>query len=1059
MRLLTTTISRTAILFFCFLSSASAQKISTEKGLTTIEFTTVQGTVKVYLPEDIRPGDRVTGTIATEPAGNTDKEKRRSRELLDKYRIGLESDTFLTQVSPGQFICTVKGPESILTFSGNGKAISRTKIPVQKTITQRTNFSIPDHILAASPLRVNGPFDGNAENTRCLLNGNALQILAESPRQCILQIPETSSGKASFSITESGRQASKQLSVVQLDIIPGRLLLTKGESTHLDVSVSGLQGLSAPASLTIINTSTNTVELIGGEAQKITIQPNSVDQNGVFARRFDLKSVRSGSFSVQINLDLPEESAAKSDNALLCNCYINDQTCLIPTKICLDLGGSTSPPLGNSVPSENYPPISASPPIVYLHAAGNLNTQTNQVMLQLTELTDNVSAVIFSVKPFSGNDWRHAGIATKLDNIWTTTWTPSLGYDGEHIIRARVAGKNNTKAEYYTRTYIQLTPSTITPQSGERLILTVSDEQMNSANQNVQQLADKLRSIQERLARLRRKYEELIGQKDQNETMAEELAAIDKTLEQIPGLYQDSLKKLIDSVAKLKGLLPPEPDPAELQKAADDAAQRAKDCKDRLNKLKQEREDTQKELDALNNQIESLLAQLDGLHISNNWAGGHGYHKDGSFWYGYVGDEQSNTDIQGESNKISNQLKGLKNPQNLAKKRLKALDAEIADAEAECDKLEKEKEKAAEAAKNGNALAAAETKIDELLRQIQALLDALKKWCEAHPSICHFNPELSGTPRTAAELGDYLSALDDIIKQKQAKESELEKNAADKSSEAQGVGSDIKAAEAESKAAAEELSKAQAAAEKLRGEREKQLEEERAKSRNGQEEENTKSKTPRSAPTLPQPIEATDKQIKFQALSMLRGLYREYWIEDGPCDCTTKAIALANNSNTAASDVLGGLAIGIVFAPIEALPGLSFAAKLGIGAAKAIGSALYGGESFSDELAKNLFDVIGGEIFPQLMDSETAGNAANKFAGKGLEEVMKAEGIRSAQWEGETVLRECGKIKGKTTMLFNPNTGWVTLLIKIENCPLIVIKYKVNKDGVPVSKPIVTKVQ
>lgn len=72
---------------------------------------------------------------------------------------------------------------------------------------------------------------------------------------------------------------------------------------------------------------------------------------------------------------------------------------------------------------------------------------------------------------------------------------------------------------------------------------------------------------------------------------------------------------------------------------------------------------------------------------------------------------------------------------------------------------------------------------------------------------------------------------------------------------------------------------------------------------------------------------------------------------------------------------------------------------------------------------------------------------------------MKAEGIRSTQWEGETTLRECGKVKGKTTMLFNPNTGWVTLLIKIDNCPLIVIKYKVNKDGVPITKPSVTKVQ
>ena len=360
----------------------------------------------------------------------------------------------------------------------------------------------------------------------------------------------------------------------------------------------------------------------------------------------------------------------------------------------------------------------------------------------------------------------------------------------------------------------------------------------------MQQLEDNIRRIQEKLAGLRRKYEELIRQKEENETMAEELAAIDKTLEQIPGVFKDSLKKLTDSIAKLKAGLPPEPNPAELQKADDEAAQREKDCQDRLNKLKQEKENAQKELEALNNEIEDLLKQLDGLHLGNNWSGGHGYHKDGSFWYGYVGDERSNNNIQGESNKISNKVKGLKKPQNDAKKRLKALDAEIAEAEEECDKLGKEKEKAAEAAKKGNALAAAETQIEELCRQIQALMNALKKWCIAHPGVCQFNPELPGTPVNAAALENYLSQLDDILKKKQAKETELEKNANDKASEAQGVGKDIKAAESESKAAADELAKAQAAADKLRAEREKQLEEERAKSRNQQEGEKSGSKTP-----------------------------------------------------------------------------------------------------------------------------------------------------------------------------------------------------------------------
>ncbi|MBT8272429.1 MAG: hypothetical protein KJO77_01395, partial [Bacteroidia bacterium] len=86
------------------------------------------------------------------------------------------------------------------------------------------------------------------------------------------------------------------------------------------------------------------------------------------------------------------------------------------------------------------------------------------------------------------------------------------------------------------------------------------------------------------------------------------------------------------------------------------------------------------------------------------------------------------------------------------------------------------------------------------------------------------------------------------------------------------------------------------------------------------------------------------------------------------------------------------------------------------------------------------------------------GDRINDLAGKGLEEILKAEGVRAISWEGKTKI--CGEeVSGKVTMLTNPNTGWVTILIKIDDCPLVVIKYKVNKDGVPQTKPIVKTIR
>ena len=171
------------------------------------------------------------------------------------------------------------------------------------------------------------------------------------------------------------------------------------------------------------------------------------------------------------------------------------------------------------------------------------------------------------------------------------------------------------------------------------------------------------------------------------------------------------------------------------------------------------------------------------------------------------------------------------------------------------------------------------------------------------------------------------------------------------------------------------------------------------------------------------------------------------------------AVALANNTNSIIRDLIGRLGVGVIFAPLEALPGVSLGVRLGLGAAKALASALFGGQNISEEMAKNLLNVIGGEIFPKLVGNEFTGNRLNDLAGKGLEAILEAEGVRAISWEGSTRLRECGEVKGKTTLLVNPNTGWVTILIKIDNCPLIVIKYRINDDGVAVGKASVTEVK
>ena len=888
-------------------------------------------------------------------------------------------------------------------------------------------------------------------------DGKEMTLLAESPRQSFCTLPETTSGEHTITIVENGKTAFSKVSAVNMDLSTGKLNLRKGEKTYVDVAISGLQNLPANATLSVNNASGGTVAMTGGETQVITIPPADINTAGTFQKRFDLQSLRTGSFSLNVNLDLPapnDDTPISGHTAALCNCYINQYSYLLPLSTCLAFGGSTDPASLNNDPASQISVPTAYPPIVSFVPPGDMNPQTEQILLTVNAPANDVAAVIFSARPVSGTLWQPAGTAVNTGDSWQTNWTAPIGNDGEYIIRARIAGKNDVITERFTESFVQFSPSEMNPGPGEGIVLQVTERQIRVADNKTKQIADSLRLLQEKLDALEKKYEAQRRQQVENSTRAAELEAIDQVIDKIPGQYRDSLKGLIDSLDHLKSKLPAKVDNDALQKAADDAAQRAKDCQDRLDKLKAEKDKAQQELDKLNKQIEDLLSKMDQLHLGNNWSGGHGYHSDGGFWYGYVGDERSNTNITPESNAIANQLRGLRGPQNNANNKVKGLNAAIGDAEAECDKLKKEQEKAAAAAKNGNNYAAAETQVDELCRQIASLMDALKKWCAAHPGVCNFDGEMAANPRSPAELQAYLDKLDDIIRKKQQKEKDLEDEAAANDSDAAKTAGEIEAGNDKKEQLERGKAKAQADADKLRAEREKQLEEERAARQKKIDEDNARRSTPRPEKVLEKPVEASTQQIKLASVSLFHWLYKLGLTKyTKKCDCRMKAIVLANNTNTAATEVLFNMAMGVVFAPIEALPGLSFAAKLGIGAIKAIGSSMYGGQEFTDELAKNLFNVIGGEIFPKLLGSEVAGNSANTFAGKGLDAILEEEGIRATSWEGETEIRGCGKVKGKTTMLFNPNTGWVTMMIKIDGCPLVVVKYKVGDGGVPLSNP------
>src|SRR5687768_13884466 len=70
---------------------------------------TQHGNIKVYLPDDMRAGDTISGTLVTEPKGKTPEETAKNKSELENYKLRLGSET--VSVTEAQF--TVKTPELV----------------------------------------------------------------------------------------------------------------------------------------------------------------------------------------------------------------------------------------------------------------------------------------------------------------------------------------------------------------------------------------------------------------------------------------------------------------------------------------------------------------------------------------------------------------------------------------------------------------------------------------------------------------------------------------------------------------------------------------------------------------------------------------------------------------------------------------------------------------------------------------------------------------------------------------------------------------------------------
>jgi hypothetical protein len=297
----------------------------TSLGLHTTTLASLHGTVRVYLPEDIRVGDTISGTVEVEPAGATPEERERNGATLNGVVVAIEEEQ--TPVSDGFVrwqVPMIETSTAVLVLRDpSGAEVGRASVPVNPVpdglgpLDQPipTDYDLPTIVQFGNPFTITGPFDGEFTTT-ALDCGGELTALAESPRTLIARAPLDLVGQHPMTLSEGETVVTRDVNVIQLHLSAGKLDLLRGETTMVTAEVIGFAGLDPeayPIEFEMINHSPETVTMEGLEDnrfyQLIFAEDISSGEDlateGSFVVESTLHGVHTGTFNISATVTSP----------------------------------------------------------------------------------------------------------------------------------------------------------------------------------------------------------------------------------------------------------------------------------------------------------------------------------------------------------------------------------------------------------------------------------------------------------------------------------------------------------------------------------------------------------------------------------------------------------------------------------------------------------------------------------------------------------------------------------------------------------------------------------
>lgn len=206
--------------------------------------------VGVVLPNDVRPGERASGSIALYPAAveslsglavtrttlEHDDDKPR-KAVLSGFVVKTAT---ITRPADQDFLVDVPaGATSVhVTISQNDQDVAQVDLPIESSSSTpltcgtgdwtagteadgtQSSYKMPSTLCYAGMAVISGDFSGDAESTQVMFGSEAARILAESRRFCYFLVPSAAAaGKTDVHLVEGAHKVTFHEVIPRMDLV------------------------------------------------------------------------------------------------------------------------------------------------------------------------------------------------------------------------------------------------------------------------------------------------------------------------------------------------------------------------------------------------------------------------------------------------------------------------------------------------------------------------------------------------------------------------------------------------------------------------------------------------------------------------------------------------------------------------------------------------------------------------------------------------------------------------------------------------------------------------